>query len=1060
MSDTPVGLDKAMERAYGKKGGKGKRGEEWSVLAALEALSGSVSRVLLRDGDAGPAPLVKPGGERPDSGRYEIVGEIARGGVGVVLKGRDPDLGREVALKVLRRGHAKNPELLQRFVEEAQIGGQLQHPGIVPVYELGLNADEEPFFTMKLVKGKTLSALLQERSGLDQDRARYLAVFQQVCQTMAYAHSRGVIHRDLKPSNVMVGAFGEVQVVDWGFAKVLRQGGIDDERRTLQGAAAEQTIVETVRSGSVGSESCAGSVMGTPAYMPPEQARGDIEKLTERSDVFSLGAILCEVLTGLPPYHAKDVPLLVQAAKTQLDAARERLDACGADKELVDLVLRCLTPSPTARPAHAGELAEAVGQHLAAVEERAKTAAREADAARIRASEERKRRIVTATLSSIVLVAVVLCGLGLFWLREERGKRRELARAPVDAALEEASILRGKARENIERWKEALKQAELALGLARAEDIDPALRARIERLIGDMRAERERAVSDEATRRRDRRLVARLLEIYTWRGDDFASGEQERAYAEALSDYGIPSDPDAQDEAIAMMRASAVKDQIVLALDDRGLHDLAADVDRDVWRGKVRAFAGKADALRELADTEVDENRSARDLMLLAESLARAGAVVRARDIYDEARRRDAGSFRIRFGLAWWLGQRPAQRETRAARLMHASATAKPSVLGARYAAGVALQAIRDERAAVDHLRFVYARDPDFARIRSRLADVLGALATRGGSRFNVTDLELLQQAVELAPDDAANLGNLALTYFRDPELRHDQEARAAALRALALIRTGEFQFKLAHRSAWALLVIAQTLGPLRLSEEALEAFRLAAEAAESHNLAGVAAAARNQLLTRLVLAGKHAEALAMVEKMPTSPVREFYEGSSLFDAGRPEAGIAKMKAALAARPQLAVSANFGQRLAHVLRMAGDHSAAQETLESAANALQGTGGVYYVQALLQAGRYAEARKALEAMAGQPVLRAYARFFDGDYAGCIESANELALAHPPNEGTAKLGMYVAMSHWKLGNLDAARQRYETAKRFMEQRDLGWDYRAREAYAQARRMIEGQ
>ena len=153
------------------------------------------------------------------------LGEIARGGMGAVLRGRDPDLGRDLALKVLLGQHRERSDLVDRFVEEAQICGQLQHPGVVPVYELGTLADHRPFFTMKLVKGQTLAALLAERSSPTAELPRFLGIFEAVCQTLAYAHARGVIHRDLKPSNVMVGAFGEVQVMDWGLAKVLPTDG-------------------------------------------------------------------------------------------------------------------------------------------------------------------------------------------------------------------------------------------------------------------------------------------------------------------------------------------------------------------------------------------------------------------------------------------------------------------------------------------------------------------------------------------------------------------------------------------------------------------------------------------------------------------------------------------------------------------------------------------------------------------------------------------------------------------------------------------------------------------
>ena len=186
------------------------------VLESLARTIGSVPRVLLPDtspDDAGVA-IIKPSSdempapaERGD--RYLLFGEIARGGMGAVLKRRDPDL----AVKVLLESHEHKPEMMRRFVEEAQIGGQLQHPGIVPVYELGEFADQRPNFTMKLVKGRTFSTVLAERHSPAHELPRLLSIFEAICQTLAYSHARGVIHRDLKPANVMVGSFGEVQVM-------------------------------------------------------------------------------------------------------------------------------------------------------------------------------------------------------------------------------------------------------------------------------------------------------------------------------------------------------------------------------------------------------------------------------------------------------------------------------------------------------------------------------------------------------------------------------------------------------------------------------------------------------------------------------------------------------------------------------------------------------------------------------------------------------------------------------------------------------------------------------
>ncbi len=298
------------------------------VLASLDDAVGPVPRVLLRDAACGEEKPIRPhSDEMPvfarDAGRYHLLGEIARGGMGVVLKGRDEDLGRDLAVKVLLEKHRGNPELVRRFVEEAQIGGQLQHPGIVPVYELGQLPDERLFIAMKLLRGRTLAALLEARRDPAEDQPRFLQIYEHVCQTMAYAHSCGVIHRDLKPSNVMVGNFGEVQVMDWGLAKVLDEGGVADEARALR-SRTEAEAIRTLRTGSECGESRAGSVLGTPAYMAPEQARGALGTVDERADVFGLGSILCEILTGQPVYtDASGVALPEQAERGDVaDALR------------------------------------------------------------------------------------------------------------------------------------------------------------------------------------------------------------------------------------------------------------------------------------------------------------------------------------------------------------------------------------------------------------------------------------------------------------------------------------------------------------------------------------------------------------------------------------------------------------------------------------------------------------------------------------------------------------------------------------------------------------------
>jgi tetratricopeptide (TPR) repeat protein len=374
--------------------------------------------------------------------------------MGSVLKGRDPDLGRDLAVKVLLEAHRDRPELVRRFVEEAQIAGQLQHPGVVPVYELGTFPDRRPYFTMKLVRGRTLAGLLDERPDPGHDRPRFLGVFEQVCQTMAYAHAHKVIHRDLKPSNVMVGAFGEVQVMDWGLAKVLAAGGEGDEIGDLLG---EETLIQTARSGSDADASQAGSVMGTPSYMAPEQARGEVKAVDERSDVFALGAILCEILTGRPPYVGPTPSSVLRlAARADLADAFGRLSSCDADVALLDLTRRCLAPDPADRFPDAVHVAREVTAYLAGVQERLRAAELARVGAQARAEEERKRRKTELRLAAGILAVLVVGTLGVAsqWLRAET----HLAAVTVaNSKLTEANALVIRSRD------EALARRDLAL---------------------------------------------------------------------------------------------------------------------------------------------------------------------------------------------------------------------------------------------------------------------------------------------------------------------------------------------------------------------------------------------------------------------------------------------------------------------------------------------------------------------------------------------------------------------------------------------------------------------
>ncbi|QJW98608.1 serine/threonine-protein kinase [Frigoriglobus tundricola] len=271
-----------------------------AALAPHEPASPGGPALTHSDADAtvtAPAPAPAPGPRPSAAGRYVLGEEIARGGMGAVYRATDAAFGREVAVKVLLDRFAPTSGTARRFADEARITGQLQHPNVPAVFDLGTLPDGRPFLAMKLIKGDTLEHRLRSRPDPTHDRGRFVAAFERVCQAVAYAHAHHVIHRDLKPSNVMVGSYGEVQVMDWGLAKVLAGGRSDPGDDP--GATAGGTEIQSLRD-TDDPLTQAGAVLGTPAYMPPEQALGAVHEVDRRSDVFGLGGILAAVLTGRP----------------------------------------------------------------------------------------------------------------------------------------------------------------------------------------------------------------------------------------------------------------------------------------------------------------------------------------------------------------------------------------------------------------------------------------------------------------------------------------------------------------------------------------------------------------------------------------------------------------------------------------------------------------------------------------------------------------------------------------------------------------------------------------
>jgi serine/threonine-protein kinase len=642
-----------------------------SVLDTIAETIRTVPRVRLRDAAPGeePSPIVQPAAEADASIRYRIDGEIARGGMGAILKGRDPDLNRDVALKVLREELQDHPDMVRRFVEEAQIGGQLQHPGIVPIYELGAFADHRPFFSMKLVKGQTLAALLAGRPSPSAELPRFLAIFEAICQTVAYAHAHGVIHRDLKPSNVMVGSFGEVQVMDWGLAKVLPRGGIRDDAQTGETRTGE-TIIATARSGSDAPElSHAGSVLGTPSYMAPEQARG--EPADERADVFALGSILCEILTGAPAFLGRSTgEIQRKAALGDTADALARLDACGANAELVALAKSNLEREPADRPRHAGAVASGITGYLTGVQERVKAAERERAVAEAKAVEERRRRKLQLGLAACLVALVAAAGLGTSYYLQERAARNAL----VARVLSQAGTLLEVANrepEDLARWEAALaavRQAETALPAGAGRDA----RRRLAGLRDAVRTGAEAA-------RRDHALIDALADVRSSEGDLSLAGA-DASYARAFRDAGFDLEQHTPAEigsrlkdrpaAVAVAAAAALDGWALIRLVDplkvarwRRPLEAARAADADPFRNQVRAALADSDraAMKALAaDPKAAELPPASVVLLAAVLEDHAMAVTMLRG----AASRHPDDVWVNYALAYRLGWlRPAPRE-------------------------------------------------------------------------------------------------------------------------------------------------------------------------------------------------------------------------------------------------------------------------------------------------------------------------------------------------------------------------------------------------------------
>jgi serine/threonine-protein kinase len=844
-------------------------------------------------------------------GRYEVQTLIARGGMAEVWRACDLDLNRPLALKVLQERLRDQVELERRFREEAQITGQLQHPGIPPVHEVGTLPDGRPFLAMKLIEGHTFADLLAERATPADDLPRFLEIFEAVCQTMAYAHSRGVIHRDLKPGNIMVGAFGEVQVMDWGLAKVRSVFGRGSENRADAARFSEPRLNEEGELDREPAHTVAGAILGTPAFMAPEQARGEVEQLDERCDVFGLGAILCVTLTGQPPYRGSSDAVQIRAERGELDEALVRLAACGADEELLDLTRRCLAARKEDRPCDAQEVAAALGAYLAGAQQRLHEAQRKQAAAEARAEEavkkaaaERRARRLLLGLAAAVL-GLLLAGGVAGWVVQQQRARQAFSEHESRAAAQQARDLLDEGWKTHDQAKLELALIEAGHAVTLARSGNAGANVLDQALVLHAGAQDQLARVKKNNKLRDAVLnLALPLENHRYEPRADVSGLMmaialptlDDQYAAAFRTWGVDVNRTPEAEVVKQLRAELepVLADIVAALDAwmlarrtlresardwRRLLRIARQLDPSGRRGELRALLSGQGLLRP---------RNVAGLVGVAQPWLVLGELERARqELLQDIRgkvipeREPVLSLVLFAQVCSTFGD-----HRRAEDILRRAATARPDELVLLDALGKLLHGQERFGEAIECFRAIRARR---RHLGIALSQALGDAGRLGEGETVLRDL-LGQQP-----------GNPELHFHLGFNLR-EQKKRVEAVAAYRQAIRLRPDFHQAHHNLGGVLAEQQKL------DEALAAFRqairLRADYHEAHNMLGYA-------LARLKKLDQAANAFSRaITLRPDFHLAHFNLGTVLAEQKKLDEAVAAYRRAIKVRPDLHIAHN------------------------------------------------------------------------------------------------------------------------------------------------------